>query len=216
MTSPLRIDIVSDVVCPWCAVGYNQLRVALEQMNQSADIHWHPFQLNPHMPPEGQNLGEHLAEKYGTTPAQSAANRERLTSLAAEVGFEMNFTSQMRMYNTFAAHQLIHWAREHGKETDMKLALLKAYFTDGKDVSNKDTLVAIASDLGLPSDEARAVLEDERFANIVLEHMQFWSNQGITGVPAVVLGSKFLVNGAAGVDHFKHAITAALAEEAPA
>ena len=210
MSDPLRIDIVSDVVCPWCAVGYNQLRVALEELDEAAEIHWHPFQLNPDMGPEGQNLREHLAEKYGVTPEQSAENRERLTRFADEVGFEMNFSEDMRTYNTLAAHQLIHWAREHGRETEMKLALLKAYFTDKRDISNPDTLCEIAASVGLDGTEARAVLSDGRYADIVREHMTFWTQQGISGVPAVILNQKYLVSGAAGVEQFKRAVSGAI------
>ncbi|SNY90095.1 Predicted dithiol-disulfide isomerase, DsbA family [Cohaesibacter sp. ES.047] len=210
MSQPLRIDIVSDVVCPWCAVGYNQLRVALEQTGTDAEIHWHPFQLNPDMGPEGQNMGEHLAEKYGVSPEESARNRERISTVAAEVGFEINFSDEMRIYNTMAAHQLIHFASQNGREHDTKQALLKAYFTDGRDVSDIDVLMDVAQAVGLDVEAARTALQEETYAAVVGEHMQFWTRQGISGVPAIILDQKYLVNGAAGVENFKGAIKQAL------
>ena len=166
------------------------------------------------MPPEGQNLRDHLMGKYGITVEQSVANRERIIKAGADVDFPFNFSEETRTYNTLAAHQLIHWAREvgegeKGKEHEMKLALLKAYFTDARDVSDLDVLVDVAQSIGLDGDEARKVLEDETYLDIVRQHMAFWQGQGITGVPAVILNSKYLVNGAAGTDHFKRALEGA-------
>ncbi|PLW77763.1 DsbA family oxidoreductase [Cohaesibacter celericrescens] len=212
MSQPLRIDIISDVVCPWCAIGYNQLRTALEEMKLEADIHWHPYQLNPEIPPQGKNLAVHLAGKYGITPEQSIANRGRITQLGADVGFTFNFTSETCTYNTLHAHQLIHWANEFGKEHAMKLALLESYFTDGKNVSDLDILVEAAISVGLDGDVARHILESNKYEALVREHMNFWRDQGITGVPAVVINSKFLVNGAAGVEQFKQAINGAVVD----
>ncbi|WP_114007898.1 DsbA family oxidoreductase [Cohaesibacter intestini] len=214
MTDPLRIDIISDVVCPWCAVGYNQLRVALERTGVEADIHWHPYQLNPDMGPEGQERLGYLAEKYGISADDAAKTQQRITDLGKEVGFTFNFAAGQRTYNTLAAHQLIHWARDFGKAHDLKLALLKAYFTDGKNIDDTDILVDIASDQGLDADEARAVLAENRFASDVGEHISFWRQQGISGVPAIILNSKYLLNGAAGVDQFRRALNAAEAERA--
>ncbi|WP_319533083.1 DsbA family oxidoreductase [uncultured Cohaesibacter sp.] len=206
MSQPLRIDIVSDVVCPWCAIGYNQLRVALEQSGTDAEVHWHPFQLNPDMGPEGQNLREHLSEKYGISTEDSAVNRERIRTLAAEVGFAINFTEEMRTYNTMAAHQLIHFAGFHGLEHQTKQALLKAYFTDGRDVSDMDVLMDIAETVGLDTAAAREAIESGQYLELVQQHMLFWTKQGISGVPAIILDQKYLINGAAGVDNFKRAI----------
>ena len=214
MTEPLRIDIVSDVVCPWCAVGYNQLRVALEQTGIDADIHWHPYQLNPDMPAEGQERLGYLAEKYGIPVDEAHANQQRITKLGKEVGFTFNFTDEMRTYNSLAAHQLIHWAREQGKEHEMKLALLEAYFTDGKNIDDRAVLLDIAAALGLDVDSARLVLEQNSFAEHVQQHIAFWRQQGISGVPAIVLDSKYLLNGAVGVDQFRRALNAAEAERA--
>nr|WP_319483213.1 DsbA family oxidoreductase [uncultured Cohaesibacter sp.] len=202
MTQPLHIDIVSDVVCPWCAVGYNQLRVALERLGLEAEIRWQPFQLNPDMAPEGQNLGEHLREKYGVTPAQSKQNRDHITRLGAEVGFQFHFTDDMRMFNTHDAHQLIHWAGLSGRDTEVKQAFQKAYFADGLDISNREVLVGIVADLGFDADEARAILSEQRYDREVREDMAFWRQQGVNSVPAVIIDRKYLVPGAVGVEQF--------------
>ena len=203
MTQAVHIDIVSDVVCPWCAIGYHQLRTALEDLKMEAEIHWQPFQLNPHMAPEGQNLGEHLREKYGVTPEQSRQNRDHITRLGAEVGFPFNFTDDMRMLNTHDAHQLIHWAGLEGRDTDVKQAFQRAYFTDGLDISDRDTLIQLVADLGFDADEARAVLAEQRYDGDVKKQMDFWRQQGINSVPAIVVDRKYLVPGAAGVDQFR-------------
>ena len=123
----LRIDIVSDVVCPWCIIGYRQLERALVETAIPYELHWHPFELNPDMPAEGQNLREHLAEKYGSTKEQSDANRINLTAIGAELGFEFRFTDDMRMHNTFNLHQLLHWAEQQGRKQDLKQAFFAAH-----------------------------------------------------------------------------------------
>jgi|GEM_PF-2178273 len=151
---PLRVDIISDVVCPWCAVGYGQLAMAARRSGAALDIHWQPFELNPDMAPEGENLREHLAAKYGSTAEQSAQIRSQLTELGTALGFDFRFGDDMRIYNTFQAHQLIEWAETQGKGHEMKQALLKAYFTDGKDVSDPQVLVQTAEGLGLDAAEA--------------------------------------------------------------
>ena len=156
--TPLQIDIVSDVVCPWCIIGFKQLEQAMAATGLGAYVRWHPFELNPQMPPEGQNLREHLAEKYGTTPEQSRTARQRLTELGAGLGFAFNYSDEMRMVNTFAAHQLLDWASEHNLQHPLKLALFAAFFTDGKDVSDPSVLAEIAGSVGLDADAAREVL----------------------------------------------------------
>ena len=201
--SPLRIDIVSDVMCPWCIIGYRQLKTALGTSEVDHEIHWHPFELNPNMPPEGQDISEHLAEKYGTTPKQSAANRAMMAAHGEELGFDFNFTDDFRMHNTFNTHQLLHWAGEQGCKNDLKQALFTAHFTDGQNLSDDAVLVGIAGEIGLDRVEAKSVLNDQRFANAVRQEQQFWRQQGINGVPAVVFDRRHLVTGAQGVDNFK-------------
>jgi predicted DsbA family dithiol-disulfide isomerase len=199
---PLRIDIVSDVVCPWCIIGYRQLAEALTETNTAHEIHWHPFELNPHMPPEGQKLREHIAEKYGTSAKESEENRIRLTAIGAEVGFEFCFTDDTRMHNTFNLHQLLHWADQHGRMHDLKQALFTAHFTHNRNLSDNTVLADVAAEIGLDRAEALAVLEDQRFAEVVREAEQRSLEQGIQSVPAVIFNGRHLVSGAQGVENY--------------
>ncbi|WP_370161434.1 DsbA family oxidoreductase, partial [Limimaricola soesokkakensis] len=129
MSEPIRVDIVSDVVCPWCVIGYSQLARAAEEIGIAIEIHWHPFELNPQMAEEGENLREHLAAKYGTSPEDSVKARARLTEMGAALGFTFDYADDMRMVNTFRAHRLIDWATEQGRGHEMNLALFEAFFT---------------------------------------------------------------------------------------
>ncbi len=212
-TSPLRIDIVSDVMCPWCIIGYRQLAQALEATGTPHEIHWHPFELNPEMPAEGQNMREHIVEKYGSTPEQSEQSRAQMTALGDTLGFDFQFSADMRMHNTFNAHQLLHWADTQGRKHDLKMALFSAHFTDRRDLSDTSVLADVASEIGLNRDEALAVLEDQRFAGDVRQTENFWIQQGIRGVPAVVFERQHLVTGAQGVENYSQILTQ-LAKEA--
>lgn len=198
--STLRIDIVSDVVCPWCIIGYLQLRKALDQLRQpvNVDLHWQPFELNPNMPPEGQDLREHIAQKYGTPPGQSGGARQRLIDLGAQLGFEFNYADDMRMVNTFQAHQLLHWAAEHKLQTELKLAMFKAFFSDGQDLSNTAVLQSVAASVGLPEAQALAVLEDQRYANDVRVAQQNWLEKDVHAVPAFSFNQQYPLPGAQG------------------
>ena len=202
-TSALRIDIVSDVMCPWCVIGYRQLAAALDAKDIEHEIHWHPFELNPNMPADGQDMRAHLIEKYGITAAQSDTNRANMAALGQELGFQFNFADGFRMHNTFNAHQLLHWADEKGRKHDLKQALFEAHFTHGRNLSDRAILVDIAAEIGLDRDEASAALDDQRFAAQVRLEQQFWTKQGISGVPAVVFDRKHLVTGAQGVENYK-------------
>lgn len=202
--TPLRIDIVSDVVCPWCAIGYGQLAEALKQTNTEYEIHWHPFELNPDTPSEGLNLREHIAKKYGSSREESDASRARMTEAGREVGFAFNFTEESRTYHTFAMHQLLHWADQQGCAHDLKQALFAAHFTHARDMANQEVLADIVAEIGLDRDEALAVLVDERFAEDVRRAQQQWRQQGIQSVPSVIFNQKHLVSGAQGVENFKN------------
>ena len=199
---PLRIDIVSDVVCPWCVVGYKQLDEALKQTQTDYEIHWHPFELNPSMPSEGQNMREHIIEKYGSSTQESDASRARITEAGAEVGFDFNFTDDMRMHNTFNLHQLLHWAEPQGRMHDLEQALFTAHFTHGRNISDNEVLADIVAEIGLDRAEALTVLEDQRFAQDVRELEQHWQRQGIQSVPAIIFNEQHLVSGAQGVENF--------------
>ncbi|MBQ4825782.1 DsbA family oxidoreductase [Leisingera sp. HS039] len=201
-TQPIRVDIVSDVVCPWCAIGYYQLAEAVRETGIGVDIRWHPFELNPQMAPEGENLREHLAAKYGTTPEGSRQARARLTEMGAALGFTFNYADDMRMYNTFHAHQLIGWAEEQGKAHDVKLALFAAFFTRREDVSSIDVLASVAAGAGLDGDAARAMLESGGRAEQVRAKEQFWTSRGVQGVPAMIFERQHLVSGAQGEENY--------------
>lgn len=202
----LRVDIVSDVVCPWCVIGYHQLAAAAEATNTQLEVHWQPFELNPQMAEEGENLRAHLAQKYGTTLEGSIKARARLTEMGAALGFEFNYADDMRMYNTFRAHQLIDWAEEQGKGHETKLALFGAFFTERRDVSDIDVLIDVASGVELNPDNARSILESEERAISVRQREQRWIKSGVTGVPAMIFQERHLVTGAQGQDTYARII----------
>ncbi|HEY9130734.1 MAG TPA: DsbA family oxidoreductase [Dyella sp.] len=195
--STLKIDFVSDIVCPWCAVGLSSLELALAQLGNEvkADIHFQPFELNPQMVPEGEDVIEHIARKYGSTPAQVAQNREALRERGSAVGFTFNMDKRDRIYNTFDAHRLLHWAEEEGKQEALKKALLKAYFTDGENVGARDTLIHIAGSVGLDETAARQVLDENRYADEVRARERFYQSQGIHSVPSIIVNERYLIQG---------------------
>ncbi|MDO6762653.1 DsbA family oxidoreductase [Agarivorans sp. 1_MG-2023] len=210
----LRIDIVSDVVCPWCIVGYLRLQEALSQLDDNIRPHiqWHPFELNPKMPAEGQNLREHIQEKYGSTTEQSEAVREQLKGIGNELGFSFNFNQDSRIYNTFEAHQLLHWSEPYGKQTELKLALFEAYFSQGKDPSDRDTLLAIVEQVGLSSELAQRVLKDQLYVEEVRNSQQTWQNHGIQAVPAFIINNRYLLSGAQPSENLLDAINESLSK----
>ncbi|QXT41422.1 DsbA family oxidoreductase [Gymnodinialimonas ceratoperidinii] len=203
MSDPLKIDIISDVMCPWCIIGYRQLAAALEETGTPHEIQWHPFELNPQMPPEGQNTREHIMEKYGSTAEQSEQSRRQMKELGESLGFDFAWDENSRMHNTFNTHQLLHWANTQGRMHDLKQALFTAHFTEQRNLSDNAVLADVAAGIGLDRAEAEAVLEDQRYAEEVRREEQFWQQQGITGVPAMVFDRKHLVTGAQGVDNYR-------------
>lgn len=208
----VQIDIVSDVMCPWCIVGYKQLEQALGSVGAGAYIRWHPFELNPQMPAEGQNMAEHLAEKYGSTPAQSVENRKRLSDMGRDLGFTFNFSDETRMQNTFAAHQLLTWAQSKGLQHPLKMALFDAHFTQGRNVNDTDVLADVAATAGLDRAEALEVLNSGSLAEQTREAQEFWTSRGISGVPSMVFEGKYLVTGAQGADNYAQMLRKVLEE----
>ncbi|WP_121062059.1 DsbA family oxidoreductase [Chachezhania antarctica] len=194
--SAIQVDIVSDVVCPWCIVGFLQLQQGLAMAGMGARIRWHPFELNPGMPPEGQNIAEHVAEKYGSTAEQSQAARTRLTEMGAALGFTFAFTPESRIVNTFRAHQLLDWAAEYGLQHPLKMALFNSYFTEGRDVSATGVLLDAVREAGLDPEKAAEVLESGDHAARVREKEEFWTENGISGVPTMVFDGRYLLTGA--------------------
>ncbi|KQY84940.1 DsbA family oxidoreductase [Brevundimonas sp. Root1423] len=213
MTKTLHIDFVSDVVCPWCVVGLGGLQTALDALKAEgigADIHFQPFELNPQMPPEGENIVEHIGRKYGSTPEQSAANRAMITERAAEAmpGFEMRMGPDSRIWNTFDAHRLLHWAGTVGaaEQRALKAALFATHFTDGKRLTDAGVLADAAAAAGLDRDKAVEVLADDLHAAEVRAAEELWRARGINAVPAVVVEGKYLISGGQPAAVFEEAL----------
>jgi len=216
MSTPanLKIDFVSDVVCPWCAVGLKSLEKALANIggDVTVDMHFQPFELNPQMAPEGEDVGEHLARKYGSTPEQMAQNQEAIRQRGADVGFTFNMDKRKRIVNTFDAHRLLHWAALQGRQPELKQALLAAYFTDGRDVSSRDVLVDVAAQVGLDPVEARHVLAEGRYAQDVRAQEQFYQSQGVSAVPSVIINDRYLIQGGQPPEVFEQTLRKIAAE----
>lgn len=208
MPKPVTIDIVSDITCPWCAIGLRGLEEGLKRAGDAVDatIRFHPFELNPDMPPEGRNMVEHLGERLGASPEQLAASRETLRAKAAELDFVMAQGPQSRIYNTFDAHRLLAWAEPSGKQQALKRALLEAYFALGQNLADPDVLVAAAEKSGLDGAEARAVLASDRYADDVRQEEYLWQSRGIQGVPAFIFEGKYLVSGAQPPETFEQVV----------
>jgi predicted DsbA family dithiol-disulfide isomerase len=212
MTSParLRIDFVSDVACPWCAIGLASLQEALARLDGTieADIHLQPFELNPQLPPEGEDANEHLMHKYGMGEEQLEANRSAIRERAAALGFAFNMRKGSRIYNTFDAHRLLHWAELDSRDRALALkqALLRAYFTDGKNVAEREILVGIAREAGLHADEARRVLESGEYADAVRAQERQFQQAGIHSVPAIIINGEYLISGGQPPEIFERAL----------
>jgi predicted DsbA family dithiol-disulfide isomerase len=216
MTQRIKIDFVSDIACPWCIIGLKGLQIALDRLKGEvlADIQFRPFELNPTMGPEGQDLGEHIAEKYGSTPEQSAANRAAIRDRAQSVGFAIKMTNDSRIFNTFDAHRLLHWAGELGDQTALKLALFEAYFTQGANVSYHHVLMRAVQAAGLDSERAREVLKSEHYVEAVREEEALWQSRGINSVPAIVVDDRYLISGGQPPEAFEQALRS-IAAQAP-
>ena len=215
MTKPFKIDFVSDVSCPWCIIGLKGLEAALERLGGevAADIHFQPFELNPQMPREGQSLVEHVAQKYGSSPQQFAERRAMIRERAAELGFTIALPpADGRVYNTFDAHRLLHWAGLEGRQRELKLALFEAYFTDCLDPSDHDVLANAAVKAGLDRDSAVEVLNSGRFAAEVRTAERHWQSKGISGVPAIIINDRYLISGGQPADVFENALRRIAAE----
>jgi len=189
-------------------IGLRSLEDALGQLNGqvTAEIHFQPFELNPNMPAEGQDIGEHLIRKYGLTPEQYRQNTEALRVRGEQVGFTFSTDKRSRVYNTFAAHRLLHWAELEGRQMELKHALFQAYFTDGKDPSSHETLVGLAEQAGLDPVRAREILSSDEYAQAVRERERFYLEQGINAVPSVIINERHLIQGGQPADVFAQAL----------
>jgi predicted DsbA family dithiol-disulfide isomerase len=204
----MKIDFVSDIACPWCAVGLNSLERALERLGDevSVQLHFQPFELNPQMPPEGEDTVQHLSRKYGLAPDQLAKNREALRERGASVGFR--FGERPRIWNTFDAHRLLHWAglSGDGPQRALKHALLGAYHTDGENPGDAAVLLRAARQAGLDETAAREVIESDRYADEVRAAERHWQELGIHSVPSVIIDGQHLIQGGQPPEVFERAL----------
>jgi len=210
MTRELKIDFVSDVSCPWCAIGLASLEQALRRLDPQvqADLHVQPFELNPDMPPGGEDITEHIARKYGSTPEQQAASREAIRQRGAALGFEFRKEGRSRIYNTFDAHRLLHWAdlEGGGRQLALEKALFKAYFTHGRSPEDHEVLFEAAESAGLDPARAREILDSDAYAAEVREREQFYTAAGIHAVPSVVINDRHLIQGGQPPEVFEQAL----------
>jgi predicted DsbA family dithiol-disulfide isomerase len=210
MSAHLKIDFVSDVSCPWCAVGLGALEAALERVAPEigAELHFQPFELNPQMPREGQDAFEHLNQKYGSSREQQAQARAAIRARGAAVGFEFREEGRSRVYNTFDAHRLLHWAEleDGAKQIALKKALLKACHTDGENPSDPEVLVRLAAEAGLDPQRARAILESDEYAAETRERERLYTDAGIHSVPAIIINDRHLISGGQPVEVFERAL----------
>ncbi len=212
----MRIDFISDIVCPWCAIGLYSLEAAAARIpGLTLDLHFHPFELNPGMGPEGQDIEEHLAQKYGASPAQLAGTREAIRERGAALGFSFSMEARSRIYNTRDGHRLLHWAGEAfgpAVQRTLKVALLKAYFTDGRNVSDPAVLLELAVAAGLPEAEARELLASRRYDAEVAAAEAEVHRQGINSVPAIIVNQRHLIQGGQSVDVFEQLLRQVMAQ----
>jgi predicted DsbA family dithiol-disulfide isomerase len=208
--APLRIDFVSDVACPWCAVGLASLQQALQKLDGSvqAEIHLQPFELNPDLAPEGEDAGEHIMRKYRIGEAQMEANRAAIRERAAALGFAYNIGRGSRVWNTFDAHRLLHWAelQDLARALELKKALLRAYFTENENVSDHDVLMRTVEEAGLDAGQARRVLESGEYADEVRAQERRFQQAGIHSVPATIINNTWLISGGQPPEVFEQAL----------
>jgi len=204
----MKIDFVSDIACPWCAVGLASLQTALARLpaDLPVELHFQPFELDPSMPREGRDIHELLAQKYGMTAEQVSASQENIRQRGEAVGFEFRMDRRTRSYNTFDAHRLLHWAGIEGHQAALKRALLKAYFTDGGDPSDPELLARVAAEVGLDGERAHQILAGDEFAAEVRQRENFYLDAGIHSVPAVIIDDRHLIQGGQPPEVFEQAL----------
>lgn len=213
LEEPMKIDFVSDIACPWCAIGLNALDIALARLGDAIPVTltMQPFELNPDMPPEGVDAAEYLGRKYGLTPAQLDANRANIRKRGEEVGF--TFGDRKRVWNTFDAHRLLHWAGQHSKQHALKHALLRAYHGEGCNPGAVDVLVDLAGQVGLDIEAAREVITSGAFTDEVRQAEAWWRERGISAVPSVVINDRHLIQGGQPAGVFEQALREIAAKE---
>jgi len=205
MSNKIKLDIISDVVCPWCTIGYKRLEKAIVELGiqDKIEIEWHPFELNPNMPKEGQNVQEHIMEKYGASMEDQKKSQEYMAEVGAELGFTFDYFDEMKIVNTRDAHILLEYAKESGKQTELKMRLVAAFFSERKDVSDKAILLQELKAVGLNPDEAISRLESDDARYQVQSQETYWQSLGVSSVPTMVFNKKSALTGAQPVDTYK-------------
>lgn len=210
MNNKLKIDIISDVVCPWCVIGYGNLKKAIIELNieDKVEIEWQPFELNPDMPLEGEELRAHSARKYGSTPESSAKFREEMTAHGKTVNFDFNYFEGMKILNTRDSHILLEYAKSQGKQTALKLRLFSAFFTEKKDISSRQVLAQEIEAVGLNVIDAMEKLTNKQDQQAIIEQESYWQRLGVSSVPTVVFNKKSALSGAQSIETFIQALAA--------
>ncbi|SMY33489.1 DSBA-like thioredoxin domain protein [Photobacterium andalusiense] len=214
MNKKIKLDIISDVVCPWCVIGYRHLDAAIRELNlqDKVEIEWQPFELNPNMAIEGEDLRAHMARKYGTSRKDSDRARTELTQRGELYGFNFDYFDGMKMVNTLNAHILLELAHDLGKQTALKMRLFSAYFTEHKDISDSDVLINEAKAVGIEPQQARIALADDHLRQRIKSRQLEWQKMGITAVPTVVFNRSSAVSGAQPQATFKQILLELVAE----
>jgi len=209
MSDKIRIDVISDVVCPWCIIGYKRLEKAIVEMGiqDKIDLEWQPFELNPDMPSEGENIIEHISRKYGSSLEDQKKSQAYMTEMGAELDFQFNYNNEMNVVNTLDAHILLDYAKEQDKQTELNLSLVKAFFTERKDISKKEILTEALKSVNLNVEEAMLRLDDLETRERVKNNERFWTSRGVSSVPTVVFNSTSALNGAQPVNVYKQVLT---------
>ncbi len=204
----IKIDIISDVVCPWCIVGYKRLELAIKmlEIEDLVDIAWHPFEINPNMPKAGENLNEHIINKYGTNLEAFTQKKEMLTNYGAEHGFAFNFTESTKIYNTLELHVLLDYAKKFNKQTDLKLEFFNSYFTKNLDISNTEVIKNILTTVGLDANQAMATLNNTTAKQNIKDQENYWQQLGVSSVPTIVFNNTMALTGAQPTDTFKETL----------
>jgi predicted DsbA family dithiol-disulfide isomerase len=208
MSSKIKLDIISDVVCPWCIIGYKHLEAAINELElqDRIEIEWQPFELNPDMPQEGEELRAHVARKYGSSREDSDRARTNITQRGADYGFAFNYFEEMKIVNTFDAHVLLDYAHHVGKQMDLKMRFFSAFFSEQKDVSKTEVLIAEAEKVGISTEESKEALANQDIRSRVKDLESQWQQMGVSGVPTVVFNRTSALTGAQPQETFKQVL----------
>ncbi|MFT4831631.1 MAG: putative DsbA family dithiol-disulfide isomerase [Psychroserpens sp.] len=209
MAVKIKIDVISDVVCPWCTIGYKRLEKAISEMGigDKIELEWQPFELNPHMPSEGENVKEHIANKYGASPEDQKRSQEHMAEVGAELGFTFDYFDDMKIVNTRDAHILLDFAKEQGKQTELKMRLVTAFFSERKDVSDRDILLQELKNIGLNTDAAMTRLDDDNARYEIQSKETYWQSVGVSSVPTIIFNNKSALTGAQPVGVYKQVLS---------